>query len=97
MDNQRLKGLLVGWRSMETKLRTKEGHQGITDTEAWLSANAINQCIGELEALLFVDEFDKKDVLKECMNIGLEGDCGVTCPMYLKNECPNAEKVSKKE
>ena len=56
MDNQKLKGLVAGWRGMENKLRTKKEHPGYTDTEAWVAANAISQCASDLEILILLEE-----------------------------------------
>ncbi len=59
MDNQKLKGLITGWRSIENQLRDNKPSL-YSDSEAWVAANAINQCIGELEALIIIDEENKK-------------------------------------
>ena len=61
MDNQRIKGLITGWRSMEDKLRDNTKNSLYSDSEAWVAANTIYQCIGELEALILVDEYTQKE------------------------------------
>ena len=56
MDNQKLKGLIAGWRSTENKLRTKNNHPGYTDIEAWEAANAVSICASDLEILILLEE-----------------------------------------
>ena len=62
MDNQKLKGLITGWRSIENKLRDQGKYPGLSDSEAWIAANFVSQIIGEVEALITIDEeLNKKD------------------------------------
>ena len=62
MDNQKLKGLITGWRGIENKLRDQGKYPGLSDSEAWIAANFVSQIIGEVEALITIDEeLNKKD------------------------------------
>ena len=65
MDNQRLKGLITGWRDIENKLRDQGKYPGLSDSEAWIAANFVSQIVGEIESLVIIDEETIKKQKKE--------------------------------
>ena len=61
MDNQKLKGLITGWRGIENRLREQGKYPGLSDSESWIAANFVSQIVGELEALIIIDEENDKN------------------------------------
>ena len=56
MDNQRLKGLITGWRSTSRGLTDGKDRPELSNSESWLAASILDQCARELEVLVFIDE-----------------------------------------
>ena len=61
MDNQKLKGLIVGWRNISHGLINKRQHFELSNSsKRQFVADILNQCANELEALIFIDEEKEK-------------------------------------
>jgi len=62
MNNEILKELTTDWRSTARKIIENKIHPELSNSEAWLISNTIEEYAGKLEALIFIDEtFNKKD------------------------------------
>ena len=56
MDNQKLKGLITGWRGEARGIRNDKKRPELSNSEAWIVSGVIEQYASALEALIFMDE-----------------------------------------
>ncbi len=55
MDNKTLKKLAAEWRNTARKIQENKIRPELSNSEAWLISNTMEQCAGELEVLIFTD------------------------------------------
>jgi len=57
MINQKLKGLIKGWKNEINKLKKTKTKLNISNSEAFIIVETLNRCINDLEILILIEEY----------------------------------------